>query len=176
MRVFRLVRLTICVVLVGAAGVRAQAPPSDLVHKAAPAFVRVDLAGRKIRLNDYRGKVVLLNFWATWCAPCQVELPRFAEWQKRYGSQGLQVLAVSMDDSAAPVRRTARRLHLDFPVVMGDPKLGEKYGGVLGLPITFLIDRDGTIVAQFKGATDLGALEGQVKRLVAKDERRMKAK
>jgi cytochrome c biogenesis protein CcmG/thiol:disulfide interchange protein DsbE len=81
----------------------AQRPPLDLEHKPAPVFERTDLAGRKVRLKDYRGKVVLLNFWATWCASCQVELPRFAEWQKRYGAQGLQVLAVSMDDNAAPV-------------------------------------------------------------------------
>ncbi len=149
-------------VLLGAGGVCAQAPPLDLVHKQAPAFVRVDLAGRKIRLKDYRGKVVLLNFWATWCAPCQVELPRFAEWQKTYGAQGFQVLAISMDDNAAPVRRTARRLHLDFPVLMGNAKLGEAYGGVLGLPITFLIDRDGKVVDRIKGETDLHALEREI--------------
>ena len=62
----------------------------------------------------------------------------------------------------APVRRTARRLHLEFPVVMGDAKLGEKYGGILGLPVTFLIDRDGKIAKQFKGETDLSAMEGEI--------------
>jgi len=168
MRVFRFVRLTSCVVLLGVGGVCAQTPSPDLVHKAAPAFVRVDLAGRKIRLKDYRGKVVLLNFWATWCAPCAVELPRFAEWQKTYGAQGLQVLAVSMDDDAAPVRRMARRLHLDFPVLMGDAKLGEGYGGVLGLPITFLIDRDGNVVERIKGETDLPRLENDINTLLGK--------
>ena len=160
--------MTICVVLVGAAGMCAQAFPEDLVQRPAPAFVRVDLAGRKVRLKDYRGKVVLLNFWATWCAPCQVELPRFAEWQKRYRAQGLQVLAVSMDDNAAPVRRIVRRLHLDFPVVMGDAELGEEYGGVLGLPITFLIDRDGRVLKRIKGETDLDALEGEMRALLGK--------
>jgi cytochrome c biogenesis protein CcmG, thiol:disulfide interchange protein DsbE len=72
-------------------------------------------------------------------------------------------LAVSMDDSEAPVRRTVRRLHLDFPVVMGDANLGEEYGGVLGLPITFLIDRDGRIVKRIKGGSDLKELEDSVK-------------
>ena len=144
----------------------AQAAP-DLVHKAAPQFVRTNLRGQEINLKSYRGKVVLLNFWATWCAPCQVELPRFDGWQKKYGAEGLQVLTISMDDGDAAVRRTVRRLHLDVPVMMGDAKLGEAYGGVLGLPVTFLIGRDGVIVARIKGETDLATLELQVKKLLA---------
>lgn len=163
MRLLGLVRLTICMALLCAGGVCAQPPPPDLVHKAAPSFVRLDLAGRKVRLRDYRGKVVLLNFWATWCAPCQVELPRFAEWQKKYDAQGLQVLAVSMDDNVAPVRRMVRRLHLSYPIVMGDAKLGEEYGGVLGLPVTYLVDRDGIVVEQIKGETNLNAVEVEIK-------------
>lgn len=77
-------------------------------------------------------------------------------------------MAVSMDDADAPVRRTVRRLRLGFPVLMGDAKLGDSYGGVLGLPITFLIDRNGVVVAKIKGETDLGKLESRVKALVAK--------
>ena len=148
------------------AGVAQPAP--DLVHRQAPQFVRTDLTGRRIDLKSYRGKVVLLNFWATWCAPCQVELPRFEAWQRKYGANGLQVIAVSMDDGDAQVRRTARRLHLEFPVVMGDAKLGEAYGGVLGLPVTFLIGRDGVVAAKLKGETDLVALERHVKKLLAR--------
>jgi cytochrome c biogenesis protein CcmG, thiol:disulfide interchange protein DsbE len=142
-------------------------PSPDLMHKAAPQFVRTDLSGQKIDLKSYRGKVVLLNFWATWCAPCQVELPRFDAWQKTFGAEGLQVLAISMDDGDAPVRRTVRRLHLDVPVVMGDAKLGEAYGGVLGLPITFLIGRDGVVAEKVKGETDLDKLETRVRGLLA---------
>ena len=82
------------------------------------------------------------------------------------GAQGFQVVAVSMDDSETPVRRTVRRLHLDFPVVMGDAKLGEEYGGVLGLPVTFLIDRDGRVVKRIKGASDLKELEESVERVL----------
>jgi thiol-disulfide isomerase/thioredoxin len=137
-----------------------------LVHKPAPPFVRKDLAGRTIDLRANRGKVVLLNFWATWCAPCQVELPRFSAWQKQYGASGLQVIAISMDDDAAPVRALTRKLRLGFPVVMGDDKLGTLYGGVLGLPVTFLISRDGTIVARIEGQTDLNALEQRIKGLL----------
>ena len=133
--------------------------PREVVHKPAPAFVRNDLSGRRIALEQYRGRVVLLDFWATWCAGCQVELPKFAAWQKKYGARGFNVLAVSMDDTAAPVRRTVRRLHIDFPVVMGDAQLGEDYGGLLGLPMTYLLDRQGKVLAEFKGETDLNAME-----------------
>ena len=82
----------------------------DLIHKPAPTFARNDLSGREIALEKYRGKVVLLDFWATWCAGCQVELPKFQAWHKKYGAQGFEVLAVSMDDDAAPVRKTVRQV------------------------------------------------------------------
>jgi len=111
---------------------------------------------------------VLLNFWATWCAPCLVELPRFAEWQKKYGVRGLQVLAVSMDDDAPPVHRLERRLNLGYPVMMGDAKLGEEYGGVLGLPVSFLVDRNGMIVEEFKGDTELDAMENAIQKVLRK--------
>jgi cytochrome c biogenesis protein CcmG, thiol:disulfide interchange protein DsbE len=145
------------VLLVGALS-GAQAPP-NLVHKPAPLFVRNDLSGRKIALEKFRGQVVLLDFWATWCARCQVELPRFQAWQKKYGAEGFEVLAVSMDDTAAPVRKTVRKLQLNFPVAMGDAQLGDEYGGLLGLPVTYLIDREGKIIAEFKGEVDLNAME-----------------
>jgi len=151
-------------VLAGAGDVRAQ----ELIHRIAPDFVRTDLAGRKIDLKQYRGKVVLLNFWATWCAPCRVELPRFEVWQEKYGGDGFEVVAVSMDDADAPVRRAVRRLHLEFPVLMGDARLGAAYGGILGLPVTFLIDGEGRIVAKIKGEADLDALELQVRNLLAR--------
>jgi len=138
-----------------------------VLHKQAPEFVRNDLSGKKVDLNAYRGKVVLLNFWATWCGPCQVELPRFSVWQKQYGPAGLQVIAVSMDDESTGVRPVVRKLKLDFPVVMGDEKLGILYGGVLGLPVTFLIGRDGRVSAKFEGGADLQALESRIKQLLA---------
>lgn len=165
MRASRLLSITLCATLACATGLCAQAP-EDMVHKAAPEFVRTDLAGRRVDLKDYRGNVVLLNFWATWCAGCQIELPKFALWQKEYGAAGLQIVGVSMDDSVGPVRKTVRRLNLDFPVIMGDAQLGDAYGGVLGLPVTFLLDRDGRIVAEIKGDGELTALESKVKKLL----------
>jgi len=137
-----------------------------LVHQQAPPFVRTDLSGNRVDLRAYRGKVVALNFWATWCTPCLEEMPRFAAWQKQYGSDGLQVLGVSMDDGAEPVQRLVRKLGVNYPVLMGDEQLGMQYGGILGLPVTYLIDRKGQIRARFQGETDLKALETQIKELL----------
>lgn len=139
----------------------------SLVHKPAPAFVRMDLNGKKIDLGSLRGKVVLLNFWATWCAPCQIEMPRFTQWQRQYSSQGLQVIGISMDDDPALVRRADRKLKPNYPVAMGDEELGESYGGVMGLPLTFLIDRKGEVRAQFQGETDLKTIEELLKQLLS---------
>ncbi len=158
MGILKYLRRTICAVTMVAALSSAQEPQS-LLRKPAPPFVRSDLTGRKIALDKFRGKVVLLDFWATWCAGCQVELPKFQTWRKKYSAQGFEVLAVSMDDTADPVRKTVRRLQLDFPVVMGDAQLGDEYGGLLGLPVTYLIDREGKIIAEFKGDSDLDVME-----------------
>jgi peroxiredoxin len=136
---------------------------SSLIHKEAPAFARTDLKQEKLDLRAYRGKVVLLNFWASWCAPCQLEMPRFVAWQTRYGPRGLQIIGISMDDDPALARMIYAKLRLNYPVAMGDEKLGELYGGVLGLPLTFLIDRQGIIQSQFSGETDLNLMEEQVK-------------
>jgi cytochrome c biogenesis protein CcmG/thiol:disulfide interchange protein DsbE len=143
--------------------VAAQAPT-----KAADFTVR-DFAGKTVRLSDLQGKVVLLDFWATWCVPCQAEIPKFIEWQKRYGPQGLQVLAVSMDDSEVAARRFAKRFRLNYPVAMATPKLAESYGGVLGLPANFVINRKGEVVAKHIGLTDLETIERELKAELAKN-------
>jgi len=137
-----------------------------LLHKPAPQFTRTDLAQDRIDLASYKGKVVLLNFWATWCGPCQVEMPHFAQWQKSYGGRGLQVIAVSMDDEVSPVRSFLQRRSMPFPVLMGDEQLGKQYGGILGLPVTFLIDRHGNIAAHFKGEPPLDKMESELRRLL----------
>ena len=147
-----------------ASGLSAQ---RSLENQHAPPFSLQDMQGRRIDLAQYRGKVVLLNFWATWCAPCRLEMPKLIEWQTRYGIQGFQVLGVSIDDTAAPVRPFLNQLHVNYPVVMGDSKLEQLYGGIDGVPVTFLIDRQGIVRERFDGGPDLGALEWEVKRLLA---------
>jgi cytochrome c biogenesis protein CcmG, thiol:disulfide interchange protein DsbE len=138
-------------------------PPAQ---SPAPDFSREDLDHRKITLSDFRGKVVLLNFWATWCAPCLAEMPRFVEWQEKYGGRGLQIVGVSMDDAEAPVRAIYQKLNLNYPVVMGDEKIGGLFGGILGLPVTFLIDTDGKIRFQHEGETKLDVLEREIQELL----------
>jgi cytochrome c biogenesis protein CcmG/thiol:disulfide interchange protein DsbE len=137
-----------------------------LLHKPAPPFVRNDLQGHPIDLNTLRGHVILLTFWATWCAPCQVEMPHFVDWQDRFGSQGLQIIGVSLDDEEAPVRALTAQRGVNYPVAMGDAKLARAWGGILGLPVTFLIDRQGRVAARFKGETDLAVMEGALRRLL----------
>lgn len=147
---------------------------TSLLNRKAPEFVRRGLNGlgagsavkSTVNLRRLRGKVVLLNFWATWCAPCQTEIPAFAAWQRKYGPAGLQVIGVSMDDSEAPVRKAIARLRPGYPMVMGDARLGELYGGVLGLPLTFLIDRNGIVRAQIQGAADLKTMEKRIQELL----------
>ncbi len=134
----------------------------------APAFTLTDINGHPLQLADYKGKVVLLDFWATWCAPCRSEIPKFVSWQKQYGSQGLQVIGISMDDDAKPVRAFMQQFGIDYPVAVGDAKLADQYGGVLGLPVTFVIGRDGQIYHKHVGLTDLALLEGEIKQLLEK--------
>jgi cytochrome c biogenesis protein CcmG/thiol:disulfide interchange protein DsbE len=135
-------------------------------HPPAPNFSLPDLAGQKVDLSSYRGKVVLLDFWATWCDPCREEIPHFVQLQDKYGNRGLQIIGVSMDDGPEPVREFAQRFKMNYPVVMGNAKTGELYGGVLGLPIAFLITRDGRISAKHIGATDISVLENEVVNLL----------
>ena len=153
-----------CLLAVAAGvGVRRAQAAESLLNRKAPVFARRDLNGHTVDLARLRGKVVLLNFWATWCAPCQTEMPVFSAWQKEYGPRGLQVVGISMDDSEAPVRKAVARLKLDYPVAMGDVKLGERYGGVLGLPLTYIIDREGVVRARFQGTSDLKLIEKEIR-------------
>jgi peroxiredoxin len=135
--------------------------------RPAPDFSLTDLSGHNFRLSDYCGKVVVLDFWATWCDPCKREIPHFIEMQSKYASQGLQVLGVSMDDDEPPVREFQQQFKMNYPVALGSPELADQYGGILGLPITFVIDRNGRIAARHVGATDASVIEAEVQKLLA---------
>lgn len=136
-------------------------------HPVAPAFSLPGLDGQNIDSSAYKDKVLLINFWATWCAPCRKEIPRFVELQKQYGDQGFQILGISMDDSDKPVRDFYKEFNMNYPVAMGNEATADSYGGVLGLPVNVIIGRDGRIYAKHAGLTDLQALENEIKAQLA---------
>jgi thiol-disulfide isomerase/thioredoxin len=141
--------------------------PTAQQHSIAPDFSLPQLNGQFLQLSAYRGKVVLLDFWATWCTPCREEIPHLVELQNKYRDRGLEIIGVSMDDSPDPVREFYQRFQMNYPVVMGNADIGERYGGVLGLPIAFIIDRDGRIYAKHIGATEASVLEQDVRTVLA---------
>ena len=155
------------------AGVRAAAPTGtgqapSLIGKPAPAFALKDITGAPLRLADYRGKVVLVDFWATWCVPCRTEIPHFAKLQTKYASRGFSVIGISLDDAPEPVPPFAKKYGMNYPVAVGDAALAERYGGVLGLPVAFVIDRDGRIRHRYDGVTSAKTFEQAVVALLAK--------
>jgi len=135
------------------------------VGKAAPDFVLTSLDGRRVRLSELRGHVVLLNFWASWCAPCRVEMPWLTDLDKRLGARGLSVLGVSVDEPDDR-ERVARFIHdrpVGYPILLQDETVKSKYGGVQYLPQTFLIGRDGRILRRTYGIRSRADLEQSVR-------------
>jgi thiol-disulfide isomerase/thioredoxin len=126
-----------------------------------PDLSLTDLNGSAIHTADYKNKVVLVNFWAAWCVPCADEVPQFIALQKKYHGR-LQVIGFSVDDDAQELQSFYRKHQMNYPVVPSDVKLAGAFGGVLGLPTTFVIGRDSRIHTKHNGATDFSALEQEV--------------
>jgi peroxiredoxin len=130
----------------------------------APDFTLQTLDGRTVRLSDYRGKAVLLNFWATWCQPCKLEMPWFVELEKQYGPQGLQVLGIAMDDSGKDsIAKFAKDMGVNYPVLLGKESVGNEYGGVEYLPTSFYINRQGKVMERVFGLRSRSDIEDWVK-------------
>ena len=144
----------------------------DIRGKAAPAFTLTGMNGKRVSLSDLKGKPVLLNFWATWCAPCKVEMPWFEEFSKKYAGQGLQVVGVDEDDEAQPdklkseVADTVKRLNVSYPILLSDHKVGDAYGGLDMLPATFYIDKNGVIRAEAIGLASKDEAEANVQKIL----------
>ena len=131
----------------------------------APDFSLESLEGKTMRLSDFRGKAVLLNFWATWCGPCKIEMPWFVELQQKYGSQGLQVVGVAMDDaSKEDIAKFAKDMGVNYPVLIGKEAVGDSYGGIPALPETFFIGRDGKVVDKILGLRGKAEIEDAIKK------------
>ena len=139
--------------------------PRNAKVTAAPDFTLESLDGKSMRLSDLRGKAVLLNFWATWCGPCKIETPWLVELQNQYGSQGLQVIGVAMDDSGKEdIAKFAKDMGVNYPVLLGKEAVGDAYGGVPALPESFFIGRDGKIVDKIIGLKGKGEIEDSIKK------------
>jgi peroxiredoxin len=145
--------------------------PQVAVGNPAPEFQLKTLDGKTAKLSDYKGKAVLLNFWATWCEPCKIEMPWLVEFNKQYGPQGFTVLGVAMDDDAdskdwvqKDIRKFADEMKVNYPVLLGTSKVGDTYGGVPFLPEIFYIGRDGKIVEHGVGLRGKGEIEENIKK------------
>jgi thiol-disulfide isomerase/thioredoxin len=152
---------------------------SPLRGKPAPAFALEDLSGKKVSLTSYKGKAVLINFWATWCAPCKIETPWIVELRDQYASQGFEVLGVSADDlnrddpkelakDKMEIAQSAQKLHIDYPVLIDGGSLDKPYGGLDELPTSFFVNRDGTVVAAQLGLTSKADIEANIKKALGK--------
>lgn len=133
----------------------------------APEFLLKDVAGHDVRLSDFRGQVIVVNFWATWCQPCRIEIPWFNDISDRYKDKGVVLLGISMDDGGAKdVEPFLKETPIHYRVLIGTEEVAEKYGGIFGIPTTIIIGRDGTIVTKHLGLTDKDEIENGIKRLL----------
>jgi len=143
----------------------------DIKGHAAPEFALQSLDNKTVHLSDFRGKAVLLNFWATWCSPCKIEMPWFVELQQQYGPQGLQVIGIAMDDaSKEDIAKFAKDLGVNYPILLGKESVGEAYGGVQFLPTTFFIDRDSKVLEREFGLKSRSVFEDNIKKALGRGQ------
>ena len=136
-------------------------------RQTAPDFALKDINGKTVHLSDYRGKVVLLDFWATWCGPCKLEIPWFMQFERKYKDRGFAVLGVSMDDDGwQSVKPFIQDIGVNYRVVMGDERTGDLYGGIEALPTAFLIDREGRVAIQHVGLSSRKEFEDGIEKLL----------
>jgi len=133
----------------------------------APNFTLQDLKGRSVQLSSLKGRAVLLNFWATWCGPCKIEMPWLVDLQKKYGPRGLQIVGVAMDDASdQEIAVFAHKMGVNYMVLKGTEKVGDLYGGVDRLPFTYYIDRSGKIADQIVGLASESVIEDDIRKVL----------
>ena len=144
----------------------------DSQRKAAPEFSLKDVDGRNVNLSDYKGKVVLLNFWATWCGPCKIEIPWFVDFEQKYKDRGFAVLGVAMDEEGwNVVKPYLSQSKINYRVVMGNDSIATLYGGVDSLPTTFILDKDGKIASTHIGLVSKSDYENEIDQLLQSSRR-----
>jgi len=162
-----IVSIVLLVGLAGAAMGWQMRTPVDAARSAAPSFAVRTLDGRTLRLSDLRGRPVVLDFWATWCAPCRASMPHLNRMQQRFAGNGLVVLGLSVDDADAQfVRGFAERLRVSFPLGMASEHVLDDYGPIRAIPTTIFIDRRGRIVRRVVGYVDAETLEQFVREIL----------
>jgi cytochrome c biogenesis protein CcmG/thiol:disulfide interchange protein DsbE len=148
---------------------------SPLQGKPAPQFTLEDLSGRKVTLASYKGKAVLINFWATWCGPCKIETPWLIELRNRYAAQGFEVLGVSADDldrgdaqklsaEKQEIARFVQKMQMPYPVLIDGDSISKSYDGLDALPASYYVDRNGNVVAVQPGLTSKEEIEANIKK------------
>lgn len=141
-------------------------------RKLAPDFELKDADGKAVKLSDYRGKVVLLNFWATWCGPCKIEIPWFIDFETRYKNQGFAVIGVAMDDEGWEiVRPYITEKKVNYRTLMGTEMVAQQYGGVDSLPTSFVLDREGKVAAVHVGLVSKSEYQSDIEKLLAQGAR-----
>ncbi len=146
--------------------VRAAVKP-EKERQMAPEFALKDAMGRTVKLSDYRGKIVLLNFWATWCGPCKIEIPWFIEFEQTYKDKGFAVLGISMDEEGWEiVRPYVERAKINYRMVIGNDSVATLYGGVDSLPTSFVIDKQGRIAAIHVGLVSKSSYQNDINHLL----------
>jgi thiol-disulfide isomerase/thioredoxin len=133
----------------------------------APAFELLNLEGKKVRLADLKGKVVLVNFWATWCGPCLLEIPWFIEFEKQYGPRGFEIVGISMDEEGPSVVKPFVKNHeMNYTIVMGTDQTPAQFGGLPGYPVSFVIDRAGNYYSKHLGLVAKEDIEDEIQILL----------
>lgn len=133
----------------------------------APEFNLKNLSGKEVKLSDYKGKVVIVNFWATWCGPCRAEIPSFVSLRERYHGRGLEIIGISLDEGdQESVGAFAERFNINYPIVLGTMETVEAYGPMNAIPTTFVIDRQGQVRSRHLGMMSFSEIEEAIKDLL----------
>ena len=142
--------------------------PSASEKKTAPDFTLTDLNGKNVSLTEFRGKIVILDFWATWCPPCILEIPHFIELQDKYRDMGFAMVGISLDQAGIEVVKTfAQKYKINYPILMNDGQVHIAYGGISSIPTTFVIDPAGNIRKKYIGYIEKTVFEEDIKTLLA---------
>jgi cytochrome c biogenesis protein CcmG/thiol:disulfide interchange protein DsbE len=147
---------------------KAQSVKASKDRKEAPDFQLKDVNGKVVRLSDFKGKAVVVDFWATWCGPCQIEIPWFMDFERKYKDQGFVMIGVAMDDEGwKVVKPFVEQMKMNYRVVMGNDMTADLYGGIDALPTTILIDRDGKIAGTHVGLAGKEEFQDAIEKLLA---------